>query len=91
MSADKEGGWKDKIPPGGLILGAGLAVSVVIYALLTALGAGIMNFGDAKRHYPEVIIGFITIAFAVGAAMMLRGSGGGHADHAAPPKKEEKH
>ena len=82
----KGGGWAEKIPPAGLVLGLLLALGcgggLAVWAMLSGMGAGIMNFGDAKRHYPEVVMGFIMIGFIVAAFVSSRTEkkGGGDQD-----------
>ena len=69
--ADSKSSWDDKIPPGGKVFVALAGVGAGIWALMTFLGMGIEAFGMAKRHFPEVVMGIITLGFAIAAIVIF--------------------
>jgi hypothetical protein len=71
MSEHKEKTWAEKIPPGGLIFGVALGAGAGIWALLSGIANGIINFGEAQRAYPQVVMGFVTLGLAVAVARAL--------------------
>lgn len=52
----------------GFLLGAGIGGGIAIVVFLVCLAAGIDAIGAAKRRYPEVVLGMITLGL-IGALM----------------------
>lgn len=70
--AEKKGGG---MPSGGAVFGllAGVGLGGCLLFMLLGIGFGsfIESIGAAKRHYPEIVMGFIALVFA-GAAFSAR-------------------
>lgn len=75
--------WDDRLPPGGKVFGALAGLGGGIAALCIGIAIGITTLGDAKRQYPEIIMGLLALS-VIGAAVASS-----RADNkaAAPPPK----
>lgn len=84
--APSGGGGKPPPPSPGKIFGYGLAligvgigVGFLLWAIMYGFAVGIDEVGQVKRHYPEVILGFIFLCLLI--SFMVAGrkkEGGGH-------------
>ena len=60
--------WDEKLPPGGKVFGVFLGLGAGIAALSIGIAMGITTLGDAKRQYPEVVMGLLALS-VIGAAI----------------------